>query len=133
MFLLDTNTCIYFIKGSYQSLADELRKRKPTDIKIPSMVMAELLLGAEKSKQRIKTLEACRAFLEPFGVLSFDDEAALKYAEIRAALEKKGRTIGPNDLIIAATVMAHDGILVTHNTKEFKRVTGLRVEDWVRE
>ncbi len=133
MYFLDTNTCIYFIKGSYQSLLDELRQRKPADIQIPSMVVAELLLGAEKSKQRKKNLEVCRKFLEPFGVVSFDDEAALKYAEIGAALEKRGRIIGPNDLIIAATVIANDGILVTHNTKEFRRVTGLRVEDWVKE
>jgi len=133
MHFLDTNTCIYFIKGRYPSLLDELRERKPANIQIPSMVMAELLLGAEKSKQRIKTLEVCRKFLEPFEVVSFDDEAAVKYAEIRAALEKRGRIIGPNDMIIAATVMAHDGILVTHNTKEFKQVTGLRIEDWVRE
>ena len=133
MYLLDTSTCIYFIKGRYPSLLDALRERKPADIQIPSIVVAELLLGAEKSKQRIRTLEVCRKFLEPFEVVSFDDEAAVKYAEIRAALEKRGRVLGTNDVIIAATVMAHDGILVTHCTKEFKQVAGLRVEDWVRE
>jgi tRNA(fMet)-specific endonuclease VapC len=133
MFYLDTNTCIYFIKGSYISLIDEFRKRKPEEIRIPSIVKAELLLGAEKSRERKKTLKICNTFLEPFGVVSFDDDAAVTYAGLRAALEKKGRIIGPNDLIIAATVMAHNGTLVTHNTKEFKRVTGLLLDDWVKE
>jgi len=70
-------------------------------------------------------------FLEPFEVISFDDGSSVVYAKIRAALEKKGKVIGPNDLIIAATVISHKGILITHNIKEFSKISGLQIEDWV--
>jgi tRNA(fMet)-specific endonuclease VapC len=133
MVCLDTNTCVYFLKGTYRSILEEFRKRKPEEIKIPSMVKAELLLGVEKSAQKEKNLELVNKFLEPFGIISFDSQATEVYANIRASLEKKGKLIGPNDLIIAATTLAHKGILVTHNTKEFKQVSGLHLEDWIRE
>lgn len=131
MLFLDTNTCIYFLKGTYKSIYDELKKRKPEEIKIPSMVKAELLLGVEKSLHREKNFEIYTKFLEPFEIVSFDDRAAIVYAKIRSSLEKKGKIIGPNDLIIAATVIANKGILISHNTKEFKQVTGLQIEDWI--
>lgn len=133
MFFLDTNTCVYFLKGTYQSIFEEFKKRKPEEIKIPSLVKAELLLGVEKSEQKEKNLEIVSKFLKPLEIISFDNQAAEYYAKIRALLEKKGRIIGPNDLIIAATTLVHKGILVTHNTKEFKQVSGLHLEDWIRE
>ncbi len=132
MYYLDTNTCIYFLKGSYRSILEELRNRKPEEIKIPSLVKAELLLGVEKSKQKEKNREIYTKFLQPFEIVSFDDAAAEIYAKTRASLEKRGKIIGPNDLIIAATVMSKKGILVTHNTKEFKQVVGLLLEDWIK-
>jgi len=131
MYYLDTNTCIYFMKGMYQSILDAFKVHKPEDIKIPALVKAELLLGVEKSDKKKHNQILYAKFLEPFEIISFDDEAAILYATIRAALEKKGKIIGPNDLIIAATVMAKNGILVTHNTKEFNRIPGLKTEDWV--
>jgi tRNA(fMet)-specific endonuclease VapC len=133
MYFLDTNTCIYFLKGTYKSILEEFKKRKPEEIKISSIVKAELLLGVEKSKQKDKNLKVYTKFLEPFEIVSFDDQAAVSYAKIRATLEKKGKIIGPNDLVIAATVMANKGVLVSHNTKEFKQVSGLILEDWIRE
>jgi tRNA(fMet)-specific endonuclease VapC len=132
MYALDTNTCIYFLKGTYLSVLDEFASRHPADIKIPSMVKAELLYGAEKSIKRKENLSLCHEFLRPYEILSFDDEAALFYSTIRSTLEKKGKSIGPNDLIIAATVCAIGGILVTNNVKEFRVVPHLQIENWVR-
>ncbi|MBF0410328.1 MAG: type II toxin-antitoxin system VapC family toxin [Candidatus Riflebacteria bacterium] len=133
MFFLDTNTCIYFLKGMYRSILDEFKKRKPEEIKISSMVKAELLLGVEKSERKEENLEIYNKFLEPFEIVGFGDRAAVLYAKIRASLEKKGRVVGPNDMIIAATVMAEKGILVSHNVKEYKQISGLLLEDWVYE
>ena len=132
MYFLDTNTCIYFLKGAYQSILEELKEKKPEEIKIPSIVKAELLFGVEKSKHKEKNHEIYTKFLQPFEIVSFDDSAAEYYAKIRAVLEKSGKIIGPNDLIIAATVLSKNGILISHNTKKFKQVPGLRLEDWVR-
>jgi tRNA(fMet)-specific endonuclease VapC len=133
MYFLDTNTCIYFLKGTYRSILKEFKKKKPEEIKIPSMVKAELLLGAEKSERKEANLDACKNLFEPFEIVGFDDQAAVIYSKIRASLEKKGKIVGPNDLIIASTVMARKGILISHNVKEFKQIPGLQLEDWVRE
>jgi len=133
MYYLDTNICIYFLNGMYTSILDELKSHKPEDIKIPALVKAELLLGVEKSDRKEQNEIAYNKFLEPFEIISFDNESSILYAKIRATLEKQGRIIGPNDLIIAATVMSRKGILVTHNTEEFKNISGLKIEDWVIE
>jgi tRNA(fMet)-specific endonuclease VapC len=129
-YFLDTNTCVYALKGSFAGIERRLRGLSPDDVKIPSIVTAELLLGAEKSEQRKRTLEAIRAFLVPYESVPFCALAAEQYARIRAELERRGQPVGPNDLIVAATVLAHHGVLVSHNTREFRRVKGLRLEDW---
>ncbi len=129
-YFLDTNTCIYFLKGTYPSVLSALRSKRPDDIKIPSMVKAELLLGAEKSQRKKENLIACGKFMEPFEIISFDDEASVVYSKIRSTLEKKGNVIGPNDLIIASTVCSRKGTLVTNNLREFKRVPHLLCENW---
>lgn len=130
MFFLDTNICIYALQGASKRIKSFFEKLEPEHIKIPAIVKAELLLGAEKSVRKQKTFEAVCRFLMPFEVLPFDEEGAVFYAKIRGLLEKKGMLIGPNDLIVAATVLAFDGILVTHNTKEFSRIRQLPIEDW---
>ena len=130
MYFLDTNTCIYFLKGIYKSIKEHFKEYQPKEIKIPSIVKAELLLGIEKSRQKKNNKIIYEKFLEPFEVISFDDKAAIQYAIIRARLEKAGTIIGPNDLIIASIVLSHNGILVTHNVSEFKRIPGLLIEDW---
>jgi tRNA(fMet)-specific endonuclease VapC len=96
------------------------------------MVRAELLFGASKSSRNAAALSAVEAFLEPYELLPFAGDAAEHYAEIRGRLEKKGKVIGPADLIIAATARAAGAVLVTHNTKEFARVPGLQIEDWTK-
>jgi len=95
-----------------------------------AVVRAELLFGAFRSQRRTQNLERTNSFLAGFQSLPFDDEAAYRHALIRAELTAKGQLIGPNDLLIAATALAHGAILVTHNTAEFSRVPGLLIEDW---
>ena len=130
---LDTNICIYFLQGRKPQLKRKFQLFKPGDIKIPSIVKAELLLGAEKSERREFNLAKINEFLFPFTIIPFDTSAAEEYAAIRSALGKKGATIGANDYIIAATVLADNGLLVTNNTREFRRVPRLKVEDWTTE
>ena len=131
MYYLDTNTCIYFLNGRYESIKTKILETPPNDIYIPSIVKAELLLGAFKSNNRKRTTEKVEQFLEPFEIVPFTDAMTYHYAEIRSQLEKTGKTIGPNDLLIASIVRFHNGILITHNTEEFRRIKNLRVEDWV--
>jgi len=131
-YFLDTNICIYFLKGMYPALLNQFQTKRPDDIKIASIVKAELLLGAFKSDKPRKTEAIVSEFLLPYSVIAFNDEAAVKYARIRGALEKQGQVIGANDLILAATVLANDGILITNNNTEFKRVKSLKVENWIK-
>jgi tRNA(fMet)-specific endonuclease VapC len=131
MWFLDTNTCIYFLNGTHSSVRDRLLSTPPVDIAIPAIVKAELLVGASKSKQRDVVLEKVNRFLEPFDIVPFSDGATSTYASIRATLESRGNIIGPNDLLIAATVLSYNGILVTNNVREFGRVPDLKIENWV--
>ena len=129
MYVLDTNTLIYFFKG-LGAVAEILLAKTPKEIAIPSIVLFELEVGIAKStspqkrKQQLKELESIIQIL-PFGY-----SEALAAASIRTALEKQGQWIGPYDILIAATALSNKGILVTHNTKEFARVKGLLREDW---
>lgn len=94
------------------------------------MVLGELRYGAERSAAPAREHALIDAFTAPYLSLPFDDAAARIYAEIRAILAAAGTPIGPYDFQIAAIALAHDLILVTHNTKEFSRVPGLNLEDW---
>ena len=133
MYIVDSNTCIYFMNGKYQSVRDKFLSISPKDIKISSVVKGELLLGAFKSQTREQTTKKVEKFLKPFDVVDFSAKMAYDYAEIRAYLEKSGNSIGANDLLIAATALNKKATLVTHNTDEFSRVRGLDIEDWVEE
>lgn len=133
MYIVDSNTCIYFMNGKYQSVRDKFLSISPKDIKISTIVKGELLLGAFKSQTREQTIKKVEKFLKPFDVLDFTDKMAYDYAEIRAVLEKSGNSIGANDLLIAATALNNKATLVTHNLDEFSRVQGLDIEDWVEE
>jgi tRNA(fMet)-specific endonuclease VapC len=95
-----------------------------------SVVKAELYYGAYKSQQRTQTLARLERFIRNFHSYTFDDAAADVYGRIRADLAAQGTPIGPNDLMIAATALANNLIVVTHNTREFARVAGLSLEDW---
>ncbi len=131
-FHLDTNICIYFLKGKSSELCDKLLSKHPDEIKIPSIVKAELYYGALKSRQSKTNIEIIEKFLLPYEIVGFGSDASIKYGEIRAKLEKEGKIIGPNDLIVASTVLANNGALVTNNQKEFSRVPSLKIENWLK-
>ncbi|MDR3255985.1 MAG: PIN domain-containing protein [Synergistaceae bacterium] len=127
---LDSSVYIYFDRKMFEAIAEKLMATSAEDIKIPSMVVAELLYGAEKSARREFNLPRLRRFLALYEIVPFDAKAADCYRFIRSDLERGGRLIGPNDIVIAATVLSRSGILVTHNTSEFSRVKNLALEDW---
>ena len=131
MLLLDTNACITWMRGGNADFESRAISRPQAvgGAVLCSVVRAELLFGAFRS-QRTQNLERTNAFLAGFQSLPFDDDAAYRHALIRAELTSAGQLIGPNDLLIAATALAHGAILVTHNTAEFSRVPGLLIEDW---
>ena len=130
MYFLDTNICIYLLKGQFPKIKETLSKKVPENIKIPSIVKAELLYGAKKSHYPEKTILTAQVFLAPFEIIPFCEKASDYYAENRFELEKKGIPVGPNDLIIAATTLTHNGILVTYNVRAFKRIKSLKIENW---
>ncbi len=129
-YLLDTNVCIRILNGSSPAVVDRLRELEPADVAISTVVRAELVFGARKSRHVAENLRVVDAFCSPFPSPDFDLGSADVYGAIRAELERAGRPIGPNDLLIAATALASSLILVTHNQGEFGRVPGLRLEDW---
>lgn len=131
MYYLDANTCIYYLGGKHENIKIKILSLPPSEIGIPSIVKAELVLGAYKSNQKKATIEKLEKFLQPFEIIPFEDQMVYQYAEIRSVLEKQGEVIGPHDMLIAAIVRYHDGILVTNNEREFKRVKKLKIENWI--
>ena len=131
MYLLDTNTCIYFLKNSFPTLTQKLLDTDPSELFISSITVFELAYGAEKSKWGEKTRQKLAMFLAPFTILSFDSEDAMVAGRVRGALEQQGRPIGPYDVQIAAQALAKGLTVLTHNVGEFQRVPDLKVEDWV--
>ena len=132
MLLLDTNACITWMRGGKPGFEAQAISRPQIVGRavVCAVVRAELLFGAFRSQRREVNLERTNCFLAGFQSLPFDDDSAYRHALIRAELTAKGQLIGPNDLLIAATALAHGAILVTHNTAEFSRVPGLLIEDW---
>ena len=129
MFMLDTNTLIYFFKGMGE-VEENLFAYSPKDIFIPSIVIYELQVGIAKSNNPQKREKQLATLLEQVNVIEFGEREAKASALIRADLEKKGTPIGPIDILIAGSAKAHNLTLVTHNTKEFMRVEGLALKDW---
>ncbi len=129
MYLLDTNTIIFFFKG-VGNVAEHLLIQSPQTISIPSIVLYELKVGAGKSQAPQKRIKQIEDLTSVINVLPFTDKEAEFSASIRVGLEKKGSLIGPIDILIAGTALANNSVLVTHNTKEFKRIQKLQLEDW---
>ena len=130
IYLLDTNVCVAYLNGRSTKVVTRIDTTIDQDIVVCSVVKAELFTGSAKSESPTKTRARHNAFLARFASLTFDDETAEEYAEIRARLEKAGTPIGGNDLMIAAIALANNLILITHKTEEFSRVSGLKLEDW---
>jgi tRNA(fMet)-specific endonuclease VapC len=131
-YLLDTNACIAILNGTSRKVIDRFKAESPATVGVCSVVRAELEFGARKSTRTAAVLANLTKFLAPLESLPFDDACASQYGAIRAEIERLGRPIGGNDLLIAAIARTHDVVVVTRNVKEFSRVAGLRVEDWSR-
>lgn len=129
MWVLDTNTLIYFFKGEGR-VAAKLLERAPGDIGIPAIVLYELQVGIAKSSSPEKRARQLAELTAVVQVLPFHQREAKAAADIRAGLEKEGRPIGPLDTLIAGTALAHGATLVSRNVREFGRIEALRVEDW---
>jgi tRNA(fMet)-specific endonuclease VapC len=129
-YLLDTNICIFLKNNRHPSVAKRLAGLKPGDVAMSVVTWGELVLGAEKSRERTQTLAKMHKLRSLVPVLDLNDAVGDHYGEIRGQLEKGGKVIGPNDLWIAAHARARRLALVTNNTGEFSRVLGLTVEDW---
>lgn len=130
MRLLDTNIVSYWMRGD-KIVIERLMTFQPRDLAISPITLAEIIYGIEKSpvkkQERRRKIDSIRSQLD---ILVFDERAAEKYGVIRAQLEKSGTPISERDLQIASIALAQDYIVITHNTKEFKRVKGLVLEDW---
>ena len=129
MFVLDTNTLIFFFKGMGQ-VANNLLLHSPKDIGIPAIVLYELGVGIGKSTSPAKRTKQLAKIASVVNILPFTAVEAKTAAQIRVALETKGEPIGPYDVLIAATAMAKQATLITHNTNEFSRIENLLLEDW---
>ena len=129
-YMLDTDTCSYVMKRSSERVLKRLQAMPVQDVCISVISKAELLYGVELSARRQHDEAALKAFLEYAEVLPFLDEASPHYARIRADLKKRGTMIGANDLLIAAHALSLGMTLVTNNTREFKRIRGLTIENW---
>jgi tRNA(fMet)-specific endonuclease VapC len=131
-YLLDTNTCIGWLRNNQPQIVARIQAHAPTDIVLCSVVVAELLFGVKRSDPAHRANAALRVeqLRQQFVSLPFDDAAAEQYGEIRADLTARGLMIGGNDLWIAAIAKANGCTVITHNTTEFRRVPGLVIEDW---
>lgn len=133
MWLLDTNICIYLIKRKPERVLRRLRELDISTVGVSSITVAELQYGVSKSSQPERNALALAALLAPLDVLAFDDDAAAVYGRVRAELERAGTPIGSMDLLIASHARALGRTVVTNDAREFRRVAGLKVENWAEE
>jgi len=131
IYLLDTNICIYVIQHKPPEVRQHFEQHHIRDIAVSAITVAELQYGVEKSQQRARNQHALDQFLLPLTIIDFDHAAAQAYGKIRSTLEQCGTPIGALDLQIAAIALSRNLIVVTNNTREFARVPGLTVENWV--
>ena len=129
-YMLDTNICINVLKNHPPKLKERFN-RLADGLCISSIALGELYYGAEKSERRLENLQAVTHFAALLEVLPFSPKAAAHYGQIRTELERAGRTCGPHDMLIGAHARSEGLVVVTNNVREFKRISGLRVENWV--
>ena len=129
MILLDTNICIYIINAKPPGVLAHFERHRLGDVGVSSVVASELAYGVAKSRSG-RNRRALEMFLAPLEVLPFDERAVWVYGDLRAELERDGRSIGALDTMIAAHVLSLDATLVTNNVREFSRVPRLNLENW---
>jgi tRNA(fMet)-specific endonuclease VapC len=130
-YLLDTHTCIYIINKKPPSAINRIRSKQLDEISISTITIAELEYGVYRSRYVDRNRIALLEFLVPFDILDFDQSAAAVYGSVRTSLEQKGTPIGPMDLLLASQAMSQQLVLVTNNVREFCRVEGLQIENWI--
>ena len=128
--MLDTDTCIAIIKKHPIALK-KLRGKSIGQVGISSITLGELAFGAEKSSRPEDARAALDEFLLALEMAAFDEHAAMRYGEVRGSLARRGKPIGPLDTLIGSHADVMDVVLVTHNTREFAQIDGLRLEDWI--
>jgi tRNA(fMet)-specific endonuclease VapC len=129
-YLLDTNICIYLRQNRPAGVTARFQRLQPGDAVLSVITYGELAYGAERSRQRTHALESLARLVSLLPVLPLPEHSGTVYGEIRAALESRGEKIGGNDLWIAAHARAAGLILVTNNESEFRRVSGLKIQNW---
>lgn len=130
-YLLDTNICIYIAKANPPAVRERFARHATEELAMSVVTLGELRFGAEKSQARERTLAALDRLQAAIQVVGMSENAGRHYGQIRAALQRAGQPIGNNDLWLAAHARAEGWILVTNNEREFLRVEGLQVENWV--
>jgi tRNA(fMet)-specific endonuclease VapC len=128
--LLDTDVCIAILNRDERVRA-KLDQHRPSALRMSAITLAELRFGVAKSKHAARAMANLNVLLSKVGVLPFDEAATARYGELRAMLEKRGTPIGPLDTLIAGHALSVSWTLATHNVREFRRVPGLRVDDWL--
>ncbi len=132
-YLIDTNICIYIMNNHPPEVFKKFRDTGVEAIGISSITVSELYYGAYKSSKIKQNIKRVEEFLYPFEILPYDENASMEYGKIRSCLEKNGQIIGPLDMLIAAHAISRNLTVITNNTKEFKRIKSLQVENWVND
>lgn len=131
MYFIDTNVVIDAIRSkNSQNIANHFKNKTFTDIKVSSIVVAELEYGAQHSSDYEKRKTQYKSFIQDFEIIPFTEKDAEIYGKIKEQLAIEGNLIGSNDMLIASVALSHNATIVTHNIREFSRVKGLKVEDW---
>lgn len=131
-YLLDTNILIYVINHNPQKVFEKIATMQLGDLATCSIVVGELFFGIEKSKFKAHNAKMLNQMLESLVIYDFGLKEAQIYAQIRADLEQKGQIIGNMDMLISATALANELVLVTNNEREFSCIDGLRIENWAQ-
>jgi tRNA(fMet)-specific endonuclease VapC len=130
-FMLDTNMCIYIIKRKPSEVIERFKRTEISQIGISSITLSELLYGVSNSARPEQNQMALAQFVAPLEIVSYGDDAAQYYGDLRAYLERQGTLIGSLDMLIAAHALSLSCTLITNNEKEFRRIPNLMVDNWV--
>jgi tRNA(fMet)-specific endonuclease VapC len=131
-YMLDTNICIYIIKRKPQAVIERFLQTEISKIGISSITLSELFFGVSKSSKPDQNKIALTQFIAPLEIMPYEDQAAQCYGDLRAYLERQGKTIGSLDMLIAAHALSINSTLVTNNEKEFIRIPNLKIDNWVK-
>ena len=130
-YLLDTDTAIEVFRGRNNRAVSALASNPRQDVALSVVTVAEMVFGAHRSADPVQSLDLCTRFCSSFEILPLTRAGAEIAGHARAHLESSGQRIGPHDVLIAGIALAEARILVTHNTREFRRVPDLKFEDWL--